>query len=288
MAKKRMFSLDIVDSDNFLDMPQSTQNLYFHLGMRADDDGFVSSPKKIIKIIGASTDDLKLLITKNYIQVFEDGIIVITHWKINNYIQKDRYKETIYQTHLKKLSIDENGLYTKCIQTGYILDTQSRIDKNSIDKKRVEVVEEKENGTSTTTEKIINVEDIFKQFKKSHNPSEFEKDELIELSKQYSVKKVLEAVKISQKRDNVSIGYIKGILNTKDKNELTHEEIQEKEAKRKENEELVKNTQKKLEEEALEKATLNLENTDTTLIPKNILKNLNRNKIENEDEEDEM
>ena len=93
MADKRMFSLKIVDSDLFLDMPLSSQCLYFHLSMRADDDGFVNNPKKIIKIIGANEDDLKILIAKGFVIVFERGIIVITHWKINNYIRNDRRKE---------------------------------------------------------------------------------------------------------------------------------------------------------------------------------------------------
>ena len=87
-----MFSLKIVDSDLFLDMPLSSQCLYFHLSMRADDDGFVNNSKKIIKIIGANEDDLKILIAKGFVIVFEQGIIVITHWKINNFIRKDRYK----------------------------------------------------------------------------------------------------------------------------------------------------------------------------------------------------
>ena len=97
MADKRMFSLKIVDSDLFLDMPLSSQCLYFHLSMRADDDGFVNNPKKIIKIIGANEDDLKILIAKGFVIVFEQGIIVIIHWKINNFIRKDRYKPTLYE-----------------------------------------------------------------------------------------------------------------------------------------------------------------------------------------------
>jgi DnaD/phage-associated family protein len=128
MANKRMFSLSVVDTDNFLEMPQSTQNLYFHLGMRADDDGFVNNCKKILKFIGASEDDLKLLIAKKYIIPFESGVIVIRHWRLNNYLQKDRYHETIYQEEKSLLTTDESNvynLYTDCIP---------RIDKNSIDK----------------------------------------------------------------------------------------------------------------------------------------------------------
>ena len=109
MADKRMFSLKIVDSDLFLDMPLSSQCLYFHLSMRADDDGFVNNPKKIIKIIGANEDDLKILIAKGFVIVFEQGIIVITHWKINNFIRKDRYKPTLYENEVQSLSQTKNG-----------------------------------------------------------------------------------------------------------------------------------------------------------------------------------
>ena len=128
MANKRMFSLSIVDSDAFLDLPLSTQALYFHLNMRADDDGFVGNPKKISRTIGASEDDLKLLIMKRFVLVFEDGVIVIKHWRMHNTIQKDRYKKTNYIDDLKQLSIKENGAYTfvetGCIQNGNSLETK--------------------------------------------------------------------------------------------------------------------------------------------------------------------
>lgn len=130
-----MFSMDIVDSDLFLDMPLSSQCLYFHLSMRADDDGFVNSPKKIIKIIGANEDDLKILITKGFVIAFQRGIIVITHWKINNYIRKDRYKETLYLEEKGQLVLTQNGIYEK--DTGCLLvDQRSTIGQPSIDKSR--------------------------------------------------------------------------------------------------------------------------------------------------------
>ncbi len=118
MARKRMFDLGIIDTDLFLEMPQSTQNLYFHLGMRADDDGFVSNPKKIIRTIGANEDDLKILFSKEFIIPFESGIVVIRHWKLNNYIRKDRYVETIYKEEKKRLIEDENGIYNLNINAG--------------------------------------------------------------------------------------------------------------------------------------------------------------------------
>lgn len=137
-----MFAKSIIDSDAFLDMSLSTQALYFHLNMRADDDGFVNNPKKIQRMINASDDDMKILIAKNFIIPFESGIVVIKHWKIHNYIQSDRYKETNYQDEKSMLKVKENRAYTldvynmdtECIQDGYKLDTQNSIDKNSIDK----------------------------------------------------------------------------------------------------------------------------------------------------------
>ena len=142
MADKRMFSLKMVDSDLFLDMPLSSQCLYFHLSMRADDDGFVNNPKKIIKIIGANEDDLKILIAKGFVIVFERGIIVITHWKINNFIRKDRYKPTLYENEVQSLSQTKNGMYIKEVGCHLVAERltsgQPSIDKVSIDKGRVE------------------------------------------------------------------------------------------------------------------------------------------------------
>lgn len=141
MAEKRMFAKSVIDSDNFLDMPLTTQALYFHLGMRADDDGFVDCPRKIQRSIGCSDDDLKLLIAKGFAIAFNSGIIVIRHWKLHNYIPKDRYKETIYLKEKAQLTTDENRvysdpheavqavLYTDCIQTVDKVDTQIRTEK---------------------------------------------------------------------------------------------------------------------------------------------------------------
>lgn len=136
LAERRMFAKTIIDSDAFLDMPMSTQNLYFHLGMRADDDGFINNPKKIQRMIGASDDDLKLLIAKRFVIPFESGVCVIKHWKIHNYIQKDRYKETVYQEEKKLIATKKNGAYTltsnisctECIHDGYVSETQVRLE----------------------------------------------------------------------------------------------------------------------------------------------------------------
>lgn len=141
MAERRMFAKTIIDSDAFLDMPLSAQALYFHLSMRADDEGFVNNPKKIQRMVGASDDDCKLLVAKRFILTFESGVIVIKHWKIHNYIAKDRFKETVYQKEKATLSLNDNNAYTECIQDVYGTETQVRLVKDSIGKGR----EEKEN-----------------------------------------------------------------------------------------------------------------------------------------------
>jgi hypothetical protein len=106
MANKRMFSLKVVDTDAFLDMPQSSQLLYYSLAMRADDDGFVSNPKKIMRMIGSQDDDYKVLIAKKFVIQFESGVCVIKHWLIHNLIRSDRYSETHYIREKAQLKID--------------------------------------------------------------------------------------------------------------------------------------------------------------------------------------
>ena len=154
MAEKRMFTQKIIDSDPFLDMPLSTQALYFHLNMRADDDGFINNPKRIQRTIGASEDDLKLLIAKRFVIGFENGVIVIKHWRMHNTLRKDRYNPTQYQEEFAMLSIKDNNSYTERLDdaepipelpvpdnvattwqpNGNHLEPQYSIDKNSIDK----------------------------------------------------------------------------------------------------------------------------------------------------------
>lgn len=153
MAERRMFVKTIIDSDAFLDMPQSAQNLYFHLSMRADDDGFINNPKKIARMLGCSEDDMKILLMKGFIYVFDSGVIVIKHWRMHNLIRNDRYKGTAYKEELSKLKIKENGSYTllkgddndlllsndnqmttKRQPNGNQMETQVRLGKDSIGK----------------------------------------------------------------------------------------------------------------------------------------------------------
>ena len=140
MAERRMFAKSIIDSDAFLDMPLSAQALYFHLGMRADDDGFVNSPKKIMRLVSCSDDDMKLLITKNFIIPFDSGIVVIKHWRIHNYIRSDRYKPTTYIDEKNLLEVKKNNAYTLADTTGIPSDIptgdagKDRLGEDSLDK----------------------------------------------------------------------------------------------------------------------------------------------------------
>jgi hypothetical protein len=156
MAERRMFAKTIIDSDAFLDMPMSAQALYFHLSMRADDDGFINNPRRIQRMIGANDDDLKILIAKSFVILFESGVVVIKHWKIHNYIQSDRYKPTVYREEKELLSEKNNKAYsldTECIQDGYNLDTQVRLGKDSIGKDN-SVGEKRKRFTPPTLEEV--------------------------------------------------------------------------------------------------------------------------------------
>ena len=170
MANRRMFSLSVIDTDKFLDMPVSSQLLYFHLGMRADDDGFVSSPKRIARTTNCGDDDLRILATKGYIIPFESGVVVIRHWRQNNQLRSDRYRETVCKNEKATLSIIDN-IYIEStneapngipvgipndipnsVPTGkptvdsttYQWEPQYSIDKDSIDKSSIEKVEDRE------------------------------------------------------------------------------------------------------------------------------------------------
>lgn len=151
MAKRRMFTKKITDSDQFLDMPTSTQCLYFHLNMNADDDGFINNPKKIQRAIGVGDDDMKLLIAKDYIIPFETGVIVIKHWLMHNLIRGDRYSETDYVDEKKQLEINKNkpytlinkGLFEGCQPNGNQLDTNGNHRLGKVRLGKVSLVKEK-------------------------------------------------------------------------------------------------------------------------------------------------
>ena len=154
MAERRMFAKTIIDSDAFLDMPVTARLLYYDLAMRADDDGFVNSPKKIMRMIGASQDDLAILCARKFLIPFENGVVVIKHWRIHNYIRKDTYNETPYKEQKALLELDENNAYRINGEDSYtnrlrIVDepsTQVRLGKDRLGKD----IESSAKGTSRT------------------------------------------------------------------------------------------------------------------------------------------
>lgn len=155
MARRRMFSLDVVETDNFLELSVEARLLYYELGLRADDEGFVASPKMIMRTVGCKPSALDELIKNGYVIKFENGVIVITHWKMNNQIQSDRFHNTIYQNELSRLTIINNAYYindldTECIQNVSKTETEVSIGKASIVKDR----QEKTNQEKTNSEKI--------------------------------------------------------------------------------------------------------------------------------------
>lgn len=192
MAQKRMFNNSVVGSDSFLEMPDSSQNLYFHLSMRADDDGFVDNWKSIMRMTGKKEDDLKILISKSFILPFESGILVIKHWKLNNYIQKDRYKETIHTSEKALLTTDENNVYrldTNCIHSI----EKNSIEENSCNKQNAEIIKCYEENigliTPATAEILFGYDDIDYQM-------------------------IIEAIKIASINNKRNCRYIQGILNS--------------------------------------------------------------------------
>lgn len=164
MAERRMMSKSIIKSDTFLDMPATTQNLYFHMLLDADDDGFINAPKSIMRMIGAKEDDMKVLVAKQFVIPFESGVVVIKDWKIHNYIQNDRYKPStlperdllnIQKDKTYTLKGDVSSMDTKCIQTVSIgkdrlgnvregkdrLDISCHVSHDDVDKSHFEIIE---------------------------------------------------------------------------------------------------------------------------------------------------
>ena len=145
MANKRMFALDVIDTDRFCEMPVSARLLYYELGMRGDDEGFVQNPKKIMLTTGTTADDLKILAAKGYVILFDSGVLVITHWRQNNFIQKDRFHETTCLAEKAQIQTTDSKIYellpsgnkldTPCIRTVSDLEAQIRLDKTRVEKK---------------------------------------------------------------------------------------------------------------------------------------------------------
>ena len=235
MADKRMMSKSVIDTDMFLDMPASTQCLYFHMLLRADDDGFLKNAKTIMRTVGASPDDVKLLIAKQYLIPFDTGIMAIKHWRIHNYIKKDRYKPTDCEE-IKLLEVNEKGEYIlaepvrnqvgsnmepTCIQSGTTLEPMrnqvgSNMEPQVRDRLEIEIgkdrdkEEEKEERHFDDDEK----KKILTTYQKEIHPvlSSSEYGKLYDLIDEYGAVRVLQAIERAVLRGKRSIGYINGIL----------------------------------------------------------------------------
>lgn len=203
MAARRMFTDKIVESDAFLEMPLSSQALYFHYCMNADDDGFVNNPTRIQRMIGAAIDDDKVLVAKSFILPFESGIKVIKHWRMHNLLRKDRYTETEYLEEKSHLFIKENGVYTfdknqgkPALATKWQPNGDQRLPQESIGKDSIgkynkeKSVEKKDDDTTTTT-----LEDFLTEFNiaKDNYSERINEMDYDALSKAYRESKWLQA-----------------------------------------------------------------------------------------------
>ena len=212
MAERRMIAKTIIDSDLFLDMPMSTQCLYFHLNMRADDDGFINNPKKIQRMIGCNDDDIKLLIAKNFIIPFESGVVVIKHWKIHNYIRMDRYKETLYKEEKSQLVTDNSKEYILGRPDDIpLVDqrlTQDRLGKDRLGKDNIPIEEECVN--EYVSEKLSSMSKLYQ--KNIGMANGIVGEWLIDISNQIDVDLFKKALEICTEKGKLNFGYLKGII----------------------------------------------------------------------------
>lgn len=188
MARKRMFRLDVLETDTFMDMPLTTQALYFHLNLRADDDGFIGNPNQIVRSIGASMDDLKLLIAKRFILTFEDGVIVIKHWRLHNTLSQNRYHETNFIDDKAMLRIKDNKAYTFDETYAPLCDTRliemskrQTIDehKTNIDKQKTNLDKNSIDKDSIGKDSVVTPKDRASNLSNYNHLKETEKDEYI-------------------------------------------------------------------------------------------------------------
>ncbi|WP_370672750.1 DNA replication protein [Leuconostoc lactis] len=179
MAQRRMFSKKVTDTDTFLDMPLSTQALYFHLNMHADDDGFIDNTKTIQRMIGSSDDDRKLLVAKQFLLPFENGLVVIKDWRVHNYIQGDRYHKTQYINEKSQLIVEENNMYTRRVQDVSNMDTQVRLGKDRLGKDSKDILSGFDEPDSTRIQKSERdqmFETIWKLYPKKSGKANAKKD----------------------------------------------------------------------------------------------------------------
>lgn len=200
MAERRMFAKTIIDSDAFLDMPLSTQALYFHLSMRADDDGFINNPLKITRVVNASKNDLDLLIAKRFVIGFESGVIVIKHWRLHNYIRKDRYNATFYQEEKALLDQNDDGTYTIGQPNDNQRLPQVRLGKVSIGKDNIYAQSAETDVSESMSNDISNFEQFWKAYPKKVGKGNCQKWFKSHKPKQELVEQMITA--INQQKDS--------------------------------------------------------------------------------------
>ena len=227
MAQRRMFSRKITETDHFLEMPLSSQALYFHLNMGADDEGFIDKAKTIQRTIGASDDDMKLLIAKGFLIPFDSGVVVIRHWRIHNYIQADRFQATIYQNEKEQLDYDKSKIASikpldQCIQNGYKMDTQVRLGEDRLDKDRLD----KDNYLYSAEEKEKSLSQIIKSTNIKINDRQTQQIlEYIALD-DMKVNMIEYAIQLTEDAGADSFNYLNKILSSwKDKKLTTLDEV---------------------------------------------------------------
>lgn len=197
MANKRMFSKQITNSDAFLDMPASSQLLYFHLNMEADDDGFVGNPKRISRTIGASDDDMKILLVKRFVLAFQNGVVVIKHWLLHNAVRKDMYKETQYLEEKNMIEIKENGAYTEG-RNGIVTKPVHRLGQDRLGQDRLDTMSDKS--------------DAFNQFWASYPKKELKKKALAIWKRKKldgSLDEILAFIEKAKQTDRWNKGFVK-------------------------------------------------------------------------------
>lgn len=227
MAQRRMFSRKITETDHFLEMPLSSQALYFHLNMGADDEGFIDKAKTIQRTIGASDDDMKLLIAKGFLIPFESGVVVIRHWRIHNYIQADRFQATIYQGEKGQLDFDKSKIASikpldQCIQNVSKMDTQVRLGEDRLDKDRLDKV----NNLYSGEDEKKSLSQIIKSTSVKINDRQIQQiQEYIGLDNM-TVDMIDYAIQLTEDAGAESFNYLNKILSSwKDKKLITLDEV---------------------------------------------------------------
>jgi DnaD/phage-associated family protein len=214
MAEKRMFAKSIIDSDLFLDMPVTAQLLYFHLCMRADDDGFVNNPKRNMRDVRCGDDDLKVLIAKDYIIPFESGVLVIRHWRVHNWIRGDRFKESVCEER-NLVKLNKNKVYELCLPSDTPSDIPKCIPSDTLEENRIDKNREEESredvGCRCSSSDIAKIHELYEQ-NIALGAGALTYEKLDSLVDDYTAEYVEHAIMAAVYQNKRSLNYVVGIL----------------------------------------------------------------------------